>query len=118
MRDLLAYLRVVANPADGVSLARMFGAPKRGLGPGCIAKLEAFAAAQVLPIGETLLRPDEVAGLQPAQRATIVLLVDVSGSMRARDVRPSRLGAAQAAMASFLERVPPSDKVGLVSFSS
>ena len=71
VRDLLAYLRVVSNPADGVSLARMLGAPKRGLGPGCIAKLEAFAAAHVLPIGAALLRPDEVAGLQPAQRATI-----------------------------------------------
>ena len=34
VRDLLAYLRAVANPADGVSLARMLGAPKRGLGPG------------------------------------------------------------------------------------
>jgi Ca-activated chloride channel family protein len=54
----------------------------------------------------------------PAQRATIVLLVDVSGSMRANDVKPTRLGAAQAAMGSFLDRVPNSDKVGLVSFSS
>jgi Ca-activated chloride channel family protein len=54
----------------------------------------------------------------PAQRATIVLLVDVSGSMKATDVKPSRLGAAQQAMATFLERVPASDKVGLVSFSS
>ena len=54
----------------------------------------------------------------PAQRATIVLLVDVSGSMRATDVKPSRLGAAQEAMVAFLNRVPRSDKVGLVSFSS
>ena len=54
----------------------------------------------------------------PSQRATIVLLVDVSGSMRAKDVKPSRLGAAQAAMGAFLDRVPTSDKVGLVSFSS
>jgi Ca-activated chloride channel family protein len=54
----------------------------------------------------------------PSQRATIVLLVDVSGSMRATDVKPSRLGAAQAAMVAFLNRVPRSDKVGLVSFSS
>jgi len=53
----------------------------------------------------------------PAQRATIVLLVDVSGSMRANDVKPTRLGAAQAAMSAFLDRVPTSDKVGLVSFS-
>ena len=84
VRDLLAYLRVVANPADGISLARMFGAPKRGLGPGCIAKLEAFAAAHVLPIGETLLRPDEVAGLQPAQRATIAATGSLLEDIRQR----------------------------------
>ncbi len=53
-----------------------------------------------------------------AQRATIVLLVDVSGSMRANDVKPTRLGAAQAAMQAFLDKVPSRFKVGLVSFST
>jgi Ca-activated chloride channel family protein len=54
----------------------------------------------------------------PARRATVVLLVDVSGSMRAADVKPSRLGAAQHAMAGFADRVPKGVKVGLVSFST
>jgi Ca-activated chloride channel family protein len=54
----------------------------------------------------------------PANRATVVLLVDVSGSMRAADVKPTRLGAAQAAMGSFANRVPKGVKVGLVSFST
>jgi DNA helicase-2/ATP-dependent DNA helicase PcrA len=71
VRDLLAYLRVVANPADGVSLTRMLGAPKRGLGPGCVAKLEAHATAHGLPVADALARPDEVAGLPPGQRATL-----------------------------------------------
>jgi Ca-activated chloride channel family protein len=53
----------------------------------------------------------------PAQQATIVLLVDVSGSMRTGDVRPTRLGAAQAAMDLFVKQVPPSYRVGLVAFS-
>lgn len=53
-----------------------------------------------------------------AQRATVVLLVDVSGSMRANDVKPTRLGAAQAAMQSFLDKLPDRFKVGLVSFST
>jgi Ca-activated chloride channel homolog len=53
-----------------------------------------------------------------ASRATIVLLVDVSGSMRADDVKPSRLGAAQLAMSAFLDKVPSHVKVGLVSFST
>jgi Ca-activated chloride channel family protein len=54
----------------------------------------------------------------PADRATIILLVDVSGSMRASDVKPTRLGAAQAAMGLFADRVPKAVKIGLVSFSS
>ncbi len=49
--------------------------------------------------------------------ATIVLLVDVSGSMSARDVEPTRLDAAVAAMRGFVQRLPAGFKVGLVQFS-
>ena len=55
---------------------------------------------------------------EPDQNATIVLLVDVSGSMRANDVEPTRLDAAVSAMRFFLEKLPPKFKVGLVAFSS
>lgn len=51
------------------------------------------------------------------KHATVVLLVDVSGSMSARDVEPTRLDAAAAAMRTFLDRVPKSVDVGLVQFS-
>ncbi len=71
VRDLLAYLRTVHNPSDGVSMARMLGAPRRGIGPGAIAKLEAHAQALGVPVADTLLRPDEIPGLPAAQRATI-----------------------------------------------
>jgi Ca-activated chloride channel family protein len=54
----------------------------------------------------------------PSDKATVVLLVDVSGSMRAADVKPTRLGAAQAAMGVFADKVPKRVKIGLVSFSS
>jgi Ca-activated chloride channel family protein len=49
--------------------------------------------------------------------ATIILLVDISGSMDAADVPPSRMDAAVAAMHDFLDRLPRNDKVGLVTFS-
>ena len=55
---------------------------------------------------------------KPDQNATIVLLVDVSGSMRANDVEPTRLDAAISAMRTFLDRLPKQFKVGLVAFSS
>ena len=64
-----------------------------------------------------LARP-RAAVSEPARRATIVLLVDVSGSMRTTDVKPSRLGAAQNAMDGFLDRVPKGVEVALISFSS
>jgi Ca-activated chloride channel homolog len=54
----------------------------------------------------------------PEENATVVLLVDVSGSMRANDVEPSRLDAAVDAMRTFLYKVPKQVKVGLVAFSS
>jgi Ca-activated chloride channel family protein len=53
-----------------------------------------------------------------SDKATVILVVDVSGSMHATDVKPSRLGAAQAAVRTFLERVPKRVKVGLIAFSS
>jgi Ca-activated chloride channel family protein len=50
--------------------------------------------------------------------ATVVLAVDVSYSMAAQDVRPTRLAAAQAAARTFLEKVPKSLNVGLVEFGT
>ena len=49
--------------------------------------------------------------------ATVVLVLDVSGSMQANDVKPTRLVAAQAAMNTFLDRVPKRLKVGLILFA-
>jgi Ca-activated chloride channel family protein len=49
--------------------------------------------------------------------ATVVLVLDVSGSMEAQDVKPTRLAAAQRALHAFLAKVPPRLKVGLVLFA-
>ncbi len=53
----------------------------------------------------------------PNERASVVLVVDTSGSMRASDVKPTRLAAAKSAMRSFLDRAPSSLRIGIVSFS-
>jgi Ca-activated chloride channel family protein len=54
----------------------------------------------------------------PRKEATIVLALDVSRSMGAQDVRPTRLGAARAAANEFLEKVPDSYSIALVAFGS
>jgi Ca-activated chloride channel homolog len=53
----------------------------------------------------------------PDERASVVLVVDVSGSMRATDVKPTRLAAAKRAMRSFLNRAPDTLRIGVVAFS-
>ncbi|HEY6962659.1 MAG TPA: VWA domain-containing protein [Gaiellaceae bacterium] len=55
---------------------------------------------------------------ETSDRATVVLLVDVSGSMRASDVKPTRLDAAGRAMSIFAAKLPKKVKAGLIEFSS
>ncbi len=61
-------------------------------------------------------RPAAVVTL-PSEHETVILAMDVSGSMRASDVKPTRLAAAQAAAKSFANRTPRSTRIGLVSFA-
>jgi Ca-activated chloride channel homolog len=52
------------------------------------------------------------------EEATVVLAVDVSRSMKADDVQPTRLEAAQKAMTEFAEQVPEKFRIGVVSFAT
>jgi Ca-activated chloride channel family protein len=61
-------------------------------------------------------RPLAVISL-PMQQETIILAMDVSGSMRATDVQPNRLVAAQNAAKAFLAELPRPVKVGIVAFA-
>lgn len=61
-------------------------------------------------------RPFAVVTL-PSQQETIILAMDVSGSMRATDVQPNRLVASQNAAKAFLAELPRSVRVGIVAFA-
>ncbi len=62
-------------------------------------------------------RPTAILTL-PAQHETIVLAMDVSGSMRAVDVQPNRLAASQAAAKAFVSDQPRDVRIGVVSFAA
>jgi Ca-activated chloride channel family protein len=74
-----------------------------------------FLLALLLAIVATA-RPTAVFVL-PSQQQTIVLAIDVSRSMRATDVEPNRITAAQAAAKSFIDELPKNIRVGVVSFA-
>jgi Ca-activated chloride channel homolog len=75
-----------------------------------------FALLAVAGLCVAFARP-HAKTLVPSNDATVVLVVDVSGSMQARDVKPTRLAAAQAAVRKFLDRVPKQVKVALIAFA-
>ena len=64
-----------------------------------------------------IARPAAVITL-PSQHQTIILAMDVSGSMRAVDVEPNRISAAQAAAKAFVAEQPSSVRIGVVSFAA
>jgi Ca-activated chloride channel family protein len=54
----------------------------------------------------------------PSQHETVILAMDVSGSMRATDVKPNRLVAAQEAARAFIAEQPKTTRIGVVSFAA
>ena len=76
----------------------------------------ALLLASLAALCVALARPTVIVRV-PNEKASVVLLVDVSGSMRATDVKPTRLAAAKRAMLSFLDQAPDSLRIGVVSFS-
>jgi Ca-activated chloride channel family protein len=64
-----------------------------------------------------IARPAAVVML-PSAHQTVILAMDVSGSMRATDVDPSRIGAAQTAARAFVSDLPSRTRIGVVSFAA
>ena len=71
VRDLLAYLRVLANLEDEISLRRIINVPKRGIGDTSLDCVDLFAREQGISFWAALLRASEVAGL--ANRAAVAI---------------------------------------------
>lgn len=74
-----------------------------------------FFAALLALLG-AVSRP-QVNMMLPSMHKDIILAIDASGSMRATDVKPDRLAAAQNAARVFIERQPPRTKIGIVSIA-
>ena len=68
IKDAMAYLKAVINPADEVSVKRVLNVPKRGIGDASVAKLDSFAGAEGIAFVDALRRADEAGITGPAVR--------------------------------------------------
>ncbi len=83
VRDALAYLRAIANPADDVSIRRIINVPKRAIGARAEAALEMFAVSQSIPFSEAVDRADEVPGLATRSRKQVIAFARMMAGFRA-----------------------------------
>jgi DNA helicase II / ATP-dependent DNA helicase PcrA len=71
VRDLLGYLRLIANPADEVSLRRVLNVPKRGIGERAEEYVAGYASRMRISFARALLTPSEVPGLAARSASAI-----------------------------------------------
>lgn len=76
IKDILAYLRVVFNPADAVSLMRIINVPKRGLGEATIAKLNEFAMENDMTLFDVISNPSLVPGITARVKRPLELFAE------------------------------------------
>jgi len=88
-----------------------------GRGPGFRRHVPVILFFLGLTVGIIALgRPSATVTL-PSNRGTVILAIDISGSMRAHDIKPSRIEAAKAAARTFIEKQPRRVRVGIVAFA-
>src|SRR5208337_897803 len=89
-----------------------------GKGPGARRHIPVILFLAGLAVGIFALSRPSATVMLPSNRGTVILALDISGSMRARDIKPSRIEAAKAAARNFIENQPRRVRVGIVAFSA
>ena len=81
VKDLLAYLKTVANGADDIAVKRIINVPKRGIGATTIGKIEAYALSQEISFMDALYQVEDVPGIGKAA-AKIQRFTDLISDLR------------------------------------
>jgi DNA helicase-2/ATP-dependent DNA helicase PcrA len=92
IRDLLGYLRLIANPSDEVSLRRVLNTPRRGIGDRAEEYVAAFAQRERISFAQALARPGDVPGLPARSARAIEAFNDLIGGLRAAAEAGSPVG--------------------------
>ena len=77
IRDLIAYLRLIENPADSSAMERIINRPARGIGAKSVQRLQQAARDKNVPLFEAARRVREIAGIGPRPKKQVSLFVDL-----------------------------------------
>lgn len=116
---VLLYLWLLRRRRQAALRYASLSIVREAMGPGTAWRRHVPPVLLLLALAAMLLaaaRPVATIAL-PSSQQTIILAMDVSGSMRATDVQPNRLVASQAAAKAFLKELPRDVKVGIVAFA-
>jgi DNA helicase II / ATP-dependent DNA helicase PcrA len=89
IKDVLAYLRLLVNPADEISLLRVINRPARGIGDTTVQKITAQARADGADVGAVLREPARVPGLNAGTVSRINSFAALLGELRRKLDRPA-----------------------------
>ena len=112
VRDALAYLRLLVNPADQVSLRRILNTPKRGIGDRAVACVNALAERDRITFWEALRRAEDAPGLATRSLSAIqgfVAMVEELQSMVDAGERPDVVLESTLARSGYLTVLEESD---------
>jgi len=87
VKDLLAYLRIIANPADDEAFIRAVGVPRRGIGETSLAAFRGAAAAWGKPLLEAARIADRITGLRPNVREALQRFAALLDGLRAQSLQ-------------------------------
>ena len=107
IKDVLAYLKLINNPSDGLSLKRIINVPSRGIGEKTIEKMEAFSREKGFPLYEGLRQVVGEDSLTPAARAKMKEFIQLTEELRkdAGFLTLSQLTLALLAKTEYLQRL-------------
>lgn len=77
IKDILAYLRVILNPQDDISLRRIINVPKRSIGDATVEKLQDFANSQEMSLYDALLEAEYVPGLTARSKNPLMKFAEI-----------------------------------------
>jgi DNA helicase-2/ATP-dependent DNA helicase PcrA len=117
IKDILAYLKLIANPSDGISLKRIINHPPRGIGEKTMERITVFSRERGLPLYEGMKEALKEDWLSPGIRERIgefILLIE-EFRQEAKTLSPSQLTLTLLTRTGYLERLKEEGTDGALS---